>query len=84
MVLCTVKNDKYEVCICVCVRVHVVAVRSVMQVFISAVCGVLYRCVCVGTGGLCPPCCGRGVCSGGSWWRFKALKATTHPKTRVC
>jgi len=29
--------------------------------------------VCVGTGGLCSPDCGRVVCSGGSWWRFKVL-----------
>jgi len=42
-------------------------------VFISAVYGVLYRSVCVGTGGLCSPGCGRGVCSGGSWRRFKVL-----------
>ena len=41
--------------------------------FISAVYGVLYRSVCVGTGGLCSPGCGRGVCSGGSWWMFKVL-----------
>jgi len=34
---------------------------------------VLYRSVCVGTGGLCSSGCGRGVCSGGSWWRFKVL-----------
>ena len=33
--------------------------------FISAVYGLLYRSVCVGTGGLCSPGCGRGVCSGG-------------------
>jgi len=42
-------------------------------VFINAVYGVLYTSVCVGTGGLCSPGCGRGVCSGGSWWRFKVL-----------
>ena len=30
-------------------------------------------CLCVWTGGLCSPGCGRGVCSGGSWWRFKLL-----------
>ena len=30
--------------------------------FINVVCGVLYRSVCVGTGGLCSPSCGRGVC----------------------
>ena len=41
--------------------------------FISAVYGVLYRSVCAGTGGLCSPGCGRGVCSGGLWWRFKLL-----------
>ena len=41
--------------------------------FINAVYGVLYRSVCVGTGGLCSPSCGRGLCSGGSWWRFKVL-----------
>ena len=40
-----------------------VAVCSVMQVFISVVCGVLYRFVCVGSGGLCGDCrFGRGVC----------------------
>ena len=33
--------------------------------FIIAVYGVLYRSVCVGTGGLCSPGSGRGVCSGG-------------------
>ena len=33
--------------------------------FISAVYGVLYRSVCVGTGGLCLPGCGRVVCNGG-------------------
>ena len=27
----------------------------------------------MGTGGLCSTGCGRGVCSGGSWWRFKVL-----------
>jgi len=27
----------------------------------------------VGNGGLCSPGCGRGVCSGGSWWSFKVL-----------
>jgi hypothetical protein len=42
-------------------------------VFINAVYGVMYRSVCVGTGGLCSPGCGRGVCSGVSWWRFKVL-----------
>jgi len=41
--------------------------------FISAVYGVLYRSVCVKSGGLCSPGCGRDVCSGGSWWRFKLL-----------
>ena len=40
---------------------------------ISAVYGVLYRSVCVGTRGLCSPDCGRGVRSRGSWWRFKVL-----------
>jgi len=54
---------------CVCV----VAVCCVILVFISAVYGELYRSVCVGTGGLCSPGCGRGVRSGGSWWRFKVL-----------
>jgi hypothetical protein len=43
-------------------------------VFINAVYGVLYRSVCVRTGGLCSPSCGRGVCSGGLWWRFKMLE----------
>ena len=43
---------------CVCV----VAVRHVMYVFISAVCGVSYRYVCVGSGGLCSAGWGRGVC----------------------
>ena len=33
--------------------------------FISPVYGVLYRSVCVRTGGLCSPGCGSGVCSGG-------------------
>ena len=33
--------------------------------FISAVYGVLYRSVYVGTGGLCSPGCGRGVCVAG-------------------
>ena len=51
----------------------IVAVRRVIYVFISAVYGVLYRSVCVGTGGLCSPGCGSGVCSGGSWWMFKLL-----------
>ena len=46
-------------CVCVCV---LVVVRRVIQVFISAVCGVLYRSVCVGIGGLCSAGCGRGVC----------------------
>ena len=32
--------------------------------FISAVYGGLYRSVCVGTGGLCSPGCGRGVLAG--------------------
>ena len=41
--------------------------------FISVVYGVLYRSVCVWAGSLCSPGCGRGVCSGGSWWRFKVL-----------
>ena len=27
----------------------------------------------MGTGDLCSPGCGRGVCSGGSWWRFIVL-----------
>jgi hypothetical protein len=27
----------------------------------------------VGTGGFCSPGYGSGVCSGGSWWRFKVL-----------
>ena len=40
----------------------IVAVRCVIYVFISAVCGVLHRSVCVGTGGLCSPGCGRAVC----------------------
>jgi len=31
-------------------------------VFISAVCGVLYRSVCVGNGSLCSPDCERCVC----------------------
>jgi hypothetical protein len=66
VVLCTVKNEiKRSVCVCL------VAVGRVIWVFISAVCGVLYKCVCVGTGGLCSPGFGRGVCSGGLWWRFK-------------
>jgi len=52
--------------VCVVVVCHV-------QVFVSAVYGVLYRSVCVGTGGLCSPGCGRAVYSGGSWWRFKVL-----------
>ena len=30
-----------------------------------------YWSVCVVTGDLC--CCGKGVCSWGSWWRFKEL-----------
>ena len=33
--------------------------------FISAVYGVLYRSVCVGTGSLCSPGCERGVCVAG-------------------
>jgi len=48
--------------------VCVVAVRLVIYGY-----GVLYRSVCVGTGGLCSPGCGRSVCSGGSWWRFRVL-----------
>ena len=28
-------------------------------------------------GGLCSPGCGRSVCSGGSWWRFKVLGVQT-------
>ena len=27
----------------------------------------------MGSGGLCLPGCGRAVCGGGSWWRFKVL-----------
>jgi len=46
---------------CVCV----VAVPRVIQVFIIAVYGVLNRSVCVGTGGLCSPACGRAVCVAG-------------------
>jgi hypothetical protein len=53
--------------------VGVVAVCRVIQVLISAVCGVLYRSVRVGTGGLWSHGCGRGVCSGGSWCRFNSL-----------
>ena len=55
---------------CVCV----VAVHRVIYVFINSVYGVLYRSVCVGIGGLCSSGCGRAVCSGGSWWRFKVLR----------
>ena len=53
--------------------VCVVAVCRVILVFISAVYGVLYRSVCVGSGCLRSPGCGRGMCSRGSWWRFKVL-----------
>jgi len=34
---------------------------GVIWVFIDVVYGVLYRSVCVGTGGLCSPGCVRGV-----------------------
>jgi len=55
------------VCVCVWVFVCVVcvvAVRVVVQVFISAVCRVLYRSVCVGTGG-CAHLAVGGVCAAG-------------------
>ena len=51
------------VCVCVCSGSTLCYV-SVYQ------CG-LWRSVCVGTEGLCSPGFGRGVCSGGSWWRFR-------------
>ena len=43
-------------CVCVC------SGCTLCYVFINAAYGVLYRSVCVGTGGLCSPGCGRGVC----------------------
>ena len=57
----------YEVCVCCgcmlcCISVYQCDLWNIVQV-----------CVFVGTGGLCSPGCGRGVCSGGSWWRFKVL-----------
>ena len=60
-------------CVCVCVCVEAVCHIYVIYVFISEVYGVLYRCLFVWIGGFCSPGCGRGVCSGGSWWRFKVL-----------
>jgi len=52
MVFCTVKNE-------IIGSVYVVVVRRVIEVFNSAVYGVLYRSVCVATGGLCSPGWGR-------------------------
>jgi len=62
------------VCVCVCVYwLYAVLYDIRIGVYQCAVCGVLYRSVCVGIGGMCSPDCGRAVCSGGLWWRFKVL-----------
>ena len=67
MVFCTVKNE-IILSVCVC------SGCTPCYISVYAVYGVLYRSVCVGNGGLCSAACGRGVCSGGSWWRFKVLE----------
>ena len=59
------------VCMCVCVCVCSGCTLCYIGVYQCGLCSVVQ--VCVGTGGLWSPVCGRGVCSGGWWWGFKVL-----------